>query len=238
MKKTIIRVMLVIMVVVLIGGVFAGCSDVNKLKAGIAERDAKITEKNIQIERLEDEAAVAEARIAERDEKIEEQGDQLTRQTTKIRELEGEAAITEARIAERDAKITEKNGFLIIMESEIEGLKEQLAGIESLRNPTYREVVDFVKTDKTDEKEGYQIFHLAAELNNNAEKAGFRAAYARLTFSDNKGWFMVLFQTTDRGIVGVDPVSDTIGPELYVGQKFSLKGWKETYVLESFVIAW
>jgi len=101
--------------------------------------------------------------------------------------------------------------------------KEEVATRVELRNPTDEELREFLAQDKTDSNlfiEGeYVCFDFAAELNNNAEANGIRAAYVRIRF---KEWAhaVVAFETVDRGLIFIEPQSDK-EVELAVGKPYS-----------------
>ncbi len=81
-----------------------------------------------------------------------------------------------------------------------------------LRNPTYKELIGFLAGDKTDSNPyisgEYVCFDFAAELNNNADASGIRAAYVRIR-GDEWAHAIVAFETVDRGLIFIEPQSDT-----------------------------
>ena len=76
-------------------------------------------------------------------------------------------------------------------------------------NPTYAELVAFIKADTTDTNdyvlEGYEAYvcsDFAEDVHNNAEAAGIRAAFVSMYFEGkDKGHALDAFETTDRGLV-------------------------------------
>jgi hypothetical protein len=110
-----------------------------------------------------------------------------------------------------------KKGYEVSLES---GSNEEVSSWVGLRNPTYKELREFLADDKTDSKPfisgEYVCFDFAAELNNNAEAKGIRAAYVRLR---SKEWAhaVVAFETVDRGLIFIEPQSDT-EVELTIGR--------------------
>ena len=100
--------------------------------------------------------------------------------------------------------------------------KEAAAHRVELHNPTYKEVIDFLADDKTDSnpfiKGEYVCFDFAAELNNNAEAGGIRAAYVRIRARE-WGHAVVAFETVDRGLVFIEPQSDNNVP-LVIGEPY------------------
>ena len=92
------------------------------------------------------------------------------------------------------------------------GSGEEVAALVEVHNPTYKELREFLEHDKTDSnlyiKGVYMCADFAADLNNNAERRGIRAAYVIVRA---RAWShaLVAFETVDRGIVFVEPISDT-----------------------------
>ncbi|GAJ00677.1 unnamed protein product, partial [marine sediment metagenome] len=110
-------------------------------------------------------------------------------------------------------------GYKIGLET---GSTEGVATRVELYNPTHKEMKEFLAGNKTDLnpfiKGEYVCFNFAAELNNNAEANGIRAAYVRIR-AEKWGHALVAFETTDRGIVFIEPQSDR-EVELAIGEPF------------------
>jgi hypothetical protein len=101
-------------------------------------------------------------------------------------------------------------------ESTANGSWVTLINMESATDPTYKELLEFIKSDNTDEIEynlrSFVCADFAQAVHNNAEKAGIKAAWVSIEFEDRKyGHACNAFNTTDRGLVFVD----CTGPESY-----------------------
>ncbi len=107
------------------------------------------------------------------------------------------------------------------------------SGIASeLRNPTFQEVRDFILRDPTSRNSfvlyQYECRHFATAVNNNAEALGLRCAFVLLCF-DRGQHAVIAFETTDRGLVYIEPQTDAvIHPE--VGGKFQGREIKEILI--------
>jgi len=101
-----------------------------------------------------------------------------------------------------------------------------------LKNPTFNEVKDFVIEDTTSRNKfilnQYECRHFATEVDNNAEAAGIRCGFVLLCY--NRGQHAVIvFDTTDRGLVYIEPQTDAaIHPE--VGGNYQGKEIKEILI--------
>jgi hypothetical protein len=104
-----------------------------------------------------------------------------------------------------------------------EGVEAGLGHGYTLRDPTYREAVNFLKKDKTDSNEYvegiYVCNHFARDVCNNAEAEGLRCAYVGLVYAEG-GHAIIAFETVDRGLSYFEPQSDervvpVIGKQYY-----------------------
>ena len=75
-------------------------------------------------------------------------------------------------------------------------------------NPTYDELIIFLKNDKTDliqYTDNFVCADFAERVHNNAEESGIRAAWVSLDFdNDNEGHALNAFHTVDNGLVFTD----------------------------------
>jgi hypothetical protein len=78
---------------------------------------------------------------------------------------------------------------------------------ETTSNPTWALLLDFLQKDTTDQNAYisgvYMCGDFARDVHNNAERAGIRAAYVAIEFS-NSYHALNAFKTTDRGLVFID----------------------------------
>ena len=104
----------------------------------------------------------------------------------------------------------------------------------TLKAPTFQEVRDFILKDPTNRNKfilnQYECRHFATQVNNNAQTAGLRCAFVLICY-DRGQHAVVAFDTTDRGLVYIEPQTDAaIHPQ--VGGKY--QGKEITEIL----IAW
>lgn len=113
----------------------------------------------------------------------------------------------------------------------------------NVRDPTYQEMLNFIASDRTDENEyseNYTCLHFTADVKNHAFQEGYRCGFVYLLFPDS-AHAIVCFNTTDRGLVFIEPQSDDI-VKVSIGQSYSeLNGYeKPDYndTIISFIIIW
>jgi hypothetical protein len=94
------------------------------------------------------------------------------------------------------------------------GFRVILENNPDARDPTWDQVVAFLKADKTDEMEyvadDFMCGAFAQDVHNNAEKAGIRAAWVGIDLAgESIGHAVNAFNTTDRGLVYTDSTGQT-----------------------------
>jgi hypothetical protein len=95
----------------------------------------------------------------------------------------------------------------------------------TIRDPTYQEALQFISVDQTDKhiySEAYICVNFAADFNNNAIQAGYRCGFVFIYFPET-AHSIVCFNTTDHGILFIEPQSDEI-VDMIIGQSY----WDET----------
>jgi hypothetical protein len=133
------------------------------------------------------------------------------------------------RIARKRRILTQKLvkcwslGLLVVL---LVTLGATLASSVSSRNPTYLEAQQFITSDKTDSHpyiEGsYTCANFASDFRRNALRAGYECGYVFVYFPDFQSHVLNCFNTTDKGLVFVEPqwdksVNITIG-ESYLNE--------------------
>jgi len=82
----------------------------------------------------------------------------------------------------------------------------------NIRDPTFKEVLQFLEHDQTDKNEyseNYTCWNFAADVKNNAFKTGYRCGLVYIEF-EFSAHAIVCFNTTDKGLIFVEPQDDKI----------------------------
>ena len=94
------------------------------------------------------------------------------------------------------------------------GVEAGLGHGYTLRDPTYKEVITFLREDKTDKnkyiEDTYGVYvcsHFARDVDNNAEEAGLRCAFVELRYPEG-GHAIIAFDTIDEGLAYFDAITD------------------------------
>ena len=90
-------------------------------------------------------------------------------------------------------------------------------------DPTYEMVMEFLADDRTDNKKydesEYNCTDYSADVKANAADEGIRCAYVNIYFAGHMGHSIVAFDTTDEGLVFIEPQTDD-EVDLQVGQRY------------------
>jgi hypothetical protein len=104
------------------------------------------------------------------------------------------------------------------------GLEQKKSDGYILQNPTYQEMKTFLAQDSTNVnnyvEDQYVCVDFAAAVNNNAEAKGIRCAVVDIFYPDGYGHTIVAFDTTDRGLIYIEPQFDQ-EVKLVVGRSYS-----------------
>jgi hypothetical protein len=111
----------------------------------------------------------------------------------------------------------------------IQHAKDAIGRSYNITDPTYQEMLNFIASDETNENqysENYTCLHFTADVKNNAFNAGIRSGFVYIEFPDT-AHAIVCFNTTDHGLIFIEPQFDDI-VALNIGQSYSaLNGYEE-----------
>ena len=97
----------------------------------------------------------------------------------------------------------------------------------NIKDPTYQQMLTFIQNDKTDQKDyvvgSYVCHDFTSDVKRNAFNAGYRCFYVSIEMGEfmptSIGHALVAFNTTDSGIVYIEPQTDRI-MHVKVGQPY------------------
>ena len=152
-------------------------------------------------------------------------------------QLESEATLIESEAPDPESVVTESKEFELIEESEPtitsstlwvgyhtyavggDGHTIKLIQKSTAKDPTYQEMLNFLRTDQTDKcdyiLDKFVCADFAEQVQNNAEIAGYNCAYVTVSFTDSVGHACNAFNTTDRGLVFIDCTNSLDGSGPY-----------------------
>ncbi|NWF78233.1 MAG: hypothetical protein HXY36_06565 [Chloroflexi bacterium] len=162
--------------------------------------------------------------------------------SNELDETRSNLALVEAELEVKQTQLTDAEAELAAGEAELSTSKELIESLEAtlsslqvnyerlitgygyvLRDPSYQEMKDFLAWDRISEHEyapdEYTCVNFAADVKANAVRQGFRCAYVVIEYHGETGHAIIAFDTTDRGLVFVDPQLDW-EVELQVGKRY------------------
>lgn len=105
----------------------------------------------------------------------------------------------------------------------VQGVEDGAGTGYTVREPTYDEAIAFIAWDKTNENEyseNYTCHHFTADFKNNAFEAGYRCGYVAIDLPEELGHAIVCFNTTNYGVIFVEPQYDDI-VTVTIGRSYS-----------------
>jgi len=141
------------------------------------------------------------------------------------------------RINNFNDELTSTNSSLDNLQSRVSNLETQLYNLNErikqrgLVNPTYSQLVDFINRDDTEKREYDNETFNCADFTNlfiqNFAKEGFFSCFTELVYTNDEAHAIVAVNTTDRGLVYVEPQDDKIVFDLKVGDDYCEKvNWR------------
>ena len=114
----------------------------------------------------------------------------------------------------------------------------------NIRDPTYHEALQFIAQDQTDKNpyipDVYICLNFAADVKNNAFKAGYRCGFVYIEFPES-AHAIICFNTTDHGLIFIEPQDDrivtvNIGIQYWRDNGYEPPGYNDT--ITNYIIIW
>lgn len=148
---------------------------------------------------------------------------ELTQYEDGINDVNSEISSIQAKIKGIRNRLNETHDEIVLRQSDGEYI---------LHDPTYSEVMTFIRDDKTERKtyveDTFTCTHYSLAVNNNSEKNGIRCAIVTVKLSGGEGHALVAFNTTDKGLLFIEPQSDE-KVNLEIGEDY----WADCVVVKS-----
>jgi hypothetical protein len=158
---------------------------------------------------------------------LNETQDTLLLAVSELETAQTQWADAEAELVTVEIELTTAKERMESLEATLSNLQVNYARLTMgyghvLRDPSYQEMRDFLARDKTNEREWvegeYTSVNSAADVKLNAVREGIRCAYVYIGFPEGM-LPVVAFDTTDRGLVFIEPWSDwKVEPQ--IGQRY------------------
>lgn len=149
---------------------------------------------------------------------------ELNRAQNSLMVVDDELEAAQAELATVEIELNASKELVESLEDTLSNLQVNYARLTIgygyvLGDPSYQEMEDFLKQDKTSEQEylegEYICVDFTATVKANAAKEGIRCAYVAIEYRGGSGHAIVAFDTTDEGLVFIEPQFDwEVEPEI------------------------
>jgi multidrug efflux pump subunit AcrA (membrane-fusion protein) len=198
------------------------------LSASLFSLNGDLQESRSQISQVEGQIASTLAELVEKQAELLTTQSDLALSRSDLTSVEAALSAKEGELAVAMADLTATQGQFATTQSTVADLQADYNRITSgygyiLKDPTYQSLVSFLARDKTSEKtydvNNYNCVNFSADVKVNAAKEYIRSAYVAVDFPGSTGHSLLAFDTTDRGIIYIEPQSDE-EVRLEVGKPF------------------
>jgi len=233
------------------------------VKAEFISTQAVLDLTKTELEATKGELDSTKTELALTNEELDSIKTELESTTIKLGATETELHSTKEELHSVETELSSTLDSLDTIQAELDITREGLTDLEisyeglmtghgyTIKDPTYREMMSFLKADDTDKadyiKGEYECTGFATDLCNSAEAEGIRCAYVTLKFPGGNGHAIVAFDTIDKGLIYIEPQFDDlvrveIGKYFYkcivpkVGYFYEKPDYDDT--IEEVLIAW
>jgi Skp family chaperone for outer membrane proteins len=199
-----LHIVLVLLLTSLI--IFTVISQISRyeLQQQIANLKTEITNHKNQIASLSQEIANLEQELSYTKQELSDTKQKLLNEQTKLSQLQNELTNTLSRLNNLESRISR----------------------ERITYPTYSDVLSFIEEDDTDKQkyvsENYTFIctDFTNRFINNFLKKGFFSCEAIIYLPENSSHSLVAINTTDRGVIFVEPQADKVITSLSIGDNY------------------
>jgi len=210
-------------------------SEIESMSVTIVDLEATVSSLRRTVTILKGDKAVLQEERDTLESDLEQVNSVLTSTKSRVNTLESDLRIVESDLRTVESELRTVRSSYEVVKRDLEELQTfydgifrgepppyfkpgqeplHLIDIENASDPTWSELVEFLRNDQTDRQryivDEYVCSGFAEDLHNNAEAAGIRCAFVFLGFEESPvGHVMNAFNTTDRGLVFIDCTGST-----------------------------
>ena len=208
-------------------------SEKSTLEMQVSALQSNISDRQSEIGSLNDDKIALDAQVASLQSEITALNNSKVSLESQVSTLQTDIATLQTEILSLENEVIESfNSGYVEGETEgyqrgyddgyEEGIKEGVGnGWYISRDPTFAEALAFINMDRTDENEyteDYVCYDFTADFNSNAFQMGYRCGFVYVEFDDS-AHAMACFNTSDAGLIYVEPQNDEI-VDIAVGQQY------------------
>ena len=214
--------------VCIIGLVFFGVSQMNQLTStrealtstqnNLTTAQADLTSTKALLTINETELSQTQSDLSSSRTELSDTQSELQTATQTLEDKSSQLAQAQADYTASLKTLNTEKGLSAELQSRLDNLQANYASLTTgygyvLRDPTYQQVKTFIAADGTDANlyvdDSYVCEDFAYDVITHALQQKIRCAYVSIRFfGDNSGHAIIAFNTTDRGIIYIEPQSD------------------------------
>jgi hypothetical protein len=183
--------------------------------------------KTTALSAAEFEVTITKTNIAVAQNQLTQTQGTLAKTAAELTATTGRLTTAEAGLAASSAALTVQSELISTLQDSFDRIKVNLdrmtAGYGYVQqDPSFKEMMSFLQADRTDSKtynrDNYNCVDFSAEVIANAARQKIRCGFINISFPDS-GHAIIVFNTTDRGVIYIEPQSDE-EVKLQMGKQF------------------
>jgi len=201
-------------------------AQLNTVKTEFNSTQAELDLTKTGLEATKGELDATKTELALTDGELDSKKTELKATSIKLGTTEAELQSTKEELRSVETELASTLDSFSTIQVELDVTRDTLTDLEisyeglmtghgyTIKDPTYNEVMRFLKADDTDEAEyikgEYECIEFATDMCNSAEEEGIRCAYVTLKFPGGAGHAIVAFDTIDKGLTYIEPQHDDL----------------------------
>lgn len=170
----------------------------------------KLTMAEIELSQTKTDLTVTRNKLTGAQKEIQIASDNLTTTLKRLAETEANFIATSLQL---ETTRQQSDSFKSTADNLQANLNRMATGYGYIfKDPTYQEMKSFIAADRTDlklyDRNNYNCSDFSADVILNAAKQKIRCAYVTINYAGDIGHAIVVFNTSDRGLIYVEPQED------------------------------
>jgi hypothetical protein len=186
-------------------------SELTSTQADLSNTQSQLTMSQAKLSQTQSDLADTQSDLSDTQDKIKDTTQQLEDTTSQLAQAQADYDTT-------SVSLTAKKALNATLQDSIDNLQVNESRLNSgyygylLKNPTYQECKAFIAADQTDKyarvEGSFEYQDFVFNIKTNAMLQKIRCAYVSVHIAAGGGYYIIGFNTTDRGMVYFHPTTD------------------------------
>ena len=186
-------------------------------QSDLSDTQTTLATTETELSQTQSDLATTQANLSDTQNELSDTEIELETTTQKLEDKSSQLAQTQADYMTTSKALKTEQALSASLKSSFDNLQVNYASLTTgygyvLKDPTYQQLKAFIAADRTDTNayvlDSYVCEDFSFDVKTHAMQQKFRCAYVSIRFIGDKAHAIVAFNTTDRGIIYIEPQSD------------------------------